>query len=362
MAADEALEPAAPRAEFDAAAGAWPAGVGSLGGALAGAALGAADGLRAAAVQAGGHLLATAALAAAVDALGGLALGAAVELLVRLAVWGRGARPARAARAIAFLVAGAGAAAGAVAAVSATALRRNRFLAAGLTALAAAALGLLGAVLAPALARLLGGRGLVAVRPRRPGPAFLVAGPLVVLAAVAVIFAAVARTRPPLHGLALIERSAWSALAAFLLPLLLAKAADRPAGRSTGASWRRLAPLAAGMYGVLALVAGRIFWEDDLRFAPWTDILVGAAVAAAGGALALGLRRRSSRRRGATLGGAAAVGLLAALTLLRAAEVEGARKAGSARAALVGPALQVGASPAGRRRRRLRARAGRRRL
>ena len=238
MAADEALEPAAPRAESDPAAGDWPAGVGSLGGALAGAAIGAADGLRAGAAHGGGHLLATAALAAAVDALGGLALGAAVELLARLAAWGRRAHPGRGARAAAFVAVGAGAAALAAAVVSATALRRNRFLAAGLTALAAAAAGLLGALVAPALARLLGGRRGVAVRARAPGPGFLVAGPAALLAATAVIFAAVARTRAPLHGPALVERSAWSGLAAFLLPRFWrGRPTDRP-GRSGGA-WPR---------------------------------------------------------------------------------------------------------------------------
>ncbi len=280
MAADEALEPAAPRAEPDRAAGAWPAGVGSLGGALAGAVVGAADGLRAAAAHGGGHFVATAVLAAAVDALGGLAAGAAVELLARLAVWGRRARPGRGARAAAFVVTGAGAAAAAAAVVSATALRRNRFLAAGLTALAAAAVGLLGALLAPALARLLGGRRAAAVRPRVPGAGFLVGAPLAVLAAAAVIFAAVARTRAPLHGPALIERSAWSALAG--VP------AAGPAGlggrpSELPAVGRRWAPLVGGLYAVLALVVGRIFWEDNLRFAPWTDLLVGAAVVAGGG-------------------------------------------------------------------------------
>ncbi len=58
------------------------------------------------------------------------------------------------ARAAAVVLAGAGTAAAAVATVSVTALRHNRFLAAGLTALAAAAVGILGAILAPALARL----------------------------------------------------------------------------------------------------------------------------------------------------------------------------------------------------------------
>ena len=196
----------------------------------------------------------------------------------------------------------------------------------------------MGAILAPALGRLLGGRRAPGLRPRAPGLAFWVAGPLAILAAAGVIFAAVARTRAPLHGPALIERSAWSALAAFLLPVLLVRAADL----SIVPRSRRWAALVGGVYALLALIAGRVFWEDDLRFAPWTDILAGAAVVAGGFALVIVLRPRLLRRRGATLGWAAAVGLVAALALFRAADVEGARKAGSARAALVGPVLQVG--------------------
>ena len=193
-------------------------------------------------------------------------------------------------------------------------------------------------MLAPALARLLGGRRAAAERPRLPRRGFLVGAPLVVLASAAVIFAAVARTRAPLHGPALVERSAWSALAGFLLPVLLLWAADRP----DRLAWRRWAPLVGGMYQLLALVVGAMFWEDNLRFAPWTDILIGAAVVAVAGALVLALRAYMPRRRGVTLGCAAAAGLVAAFALFRAAEVEGARKAGSARAALVGPVLQVG--------------------
>ncbi|HVY38244.1 MAG TPA: sulfatase, partial [Polyangia bacterium] len=203
---------------------------------------------------------------------------------------------------------------------------------------AAAGVGLLGAVLAGPLARLLGGRRAVAVRARVPGPAFVIAAPLAVLAAAAVIFAAVARTRAPLHGLALIERSAWSALAAFLLPGLLGRAADAPGNPA----WRRWAVAASAVYGLLALVAVRVFWEDDLRFAPWTDLLVGAAIVTVGAVLVVARRGRAPRRRGATLAWAAAAGLVALLALFRAAEVEGARKAGSARAALVGPVLEVG--------------------
>jgi arylsulfatase A-like enzyme len=108
--------------------------------------------------------------------------------------------------------------------------------------------------------------------------------------------------------------------------------------------WRRAGLVAGGVYGVLALGALGMFWSDNLRFAPWTDILGGLAVAGIGVGVALALRRRAPARRGATLGWAAAVGLVAVLVVLRASESEPARKAATAHAALVGPALEVGRS------------------
>ncbi len=136
-------------------------GTGALAGALGGAGVGIADGVRAALVFGGAArvVLGTALLAASVDALVGLFAGAALETVLRLCIWGRRAQPPIWARALAFLAAGAGAAAAAAAVVSATALRRNRFLAAGLAALAGVAAAILGALLAPALARLAGAGG-----------------------------------------------------------------------------------------------------------------------------------------------------------------------------------------------------------
>ena len=106
--------------------------------------------------------------------------------------------------------------------------------------------------------------------------------------------------------------------------------------------WRAAGFLAGAVYGPLALIALGIFWGDNLRFAPWTDILGGLAIAVAGIGAALWLRRFPLHRPGATPGWAAAVGVAAALLLLRASESEPARKAGSARAALVGAALEAG--------------------
>ncbi|HTB60873.1 MAG TPA: sulfatase-like hydrolase/transferase, partial [Polyangia bacterium] len=315
-------------------------GLGALAGALGGAAVGIVDGVRAALLVGAGArtALGTAILAASVDALAGLLAGTVAEAICRLALWGRRARTPIWARALAYLVVGAGAAAAAAAVVSATALRRNRFLAAGLTALAGVVAALAGAILAPALARVLGWRRNVSTDARPPEPALALLGPLLVALASGVVFVALARTHAPLRGDALVERSFWSAAAAFLLPIGLAWIS----ARRLPIHWRAAGLLAGGVYGVAALIALGVSWGDNLRFAPWTDILGGLAIAAAGIGAALWLRRRPPHLPGATAGWAAAVGVVAALVLLRASESEPARKAGSARAALVGPALAAG--------------------
>lgn len=316
-------------------------GAGALAGALAGAGVGVVDGIRAACLFGSGFRIAlvTGLLAASVDALVGLAAGAAAEVLIRLAVWGRRRSPPVWARALAFALVGAGGAAAAARTVSATALRHNRFLAAGLTALAAIAAGLAGVILAPALARLLGaGRG-AKVAPRAPAPATALFGPLLLAVAGGVIFLAVGRTRAPLRGPALIERSLWSALPAALLPFLLDRLAD---WRRLPIRWRWAAPTAGGLTACAAAVVIAANWNDNLRFAPWTDMLAGLAIAAAGVGFTFLLRRRAPRARGGSIGLAVAVGLLALFALLRTSESEPARKAGSARAALVGPVLAAG--------------------
>jgi choline-sulfatase len=316
-------------------------GIGALAGGLAGALIGFVDGIRAACLFGSGFraALGTGVLAGAVDVSVGLSAGAAVELMARLAIWGRRRRTPLAARLAAFALTGGAAASAAVATVSATALRHNRFLAAGLTALAAVTVGILGAVLAPALARLGGmGRGTDVV-PRVPAPALALLGPPLLVAAGAVIFVALARTRAPLRGPALLERSAWAALAGLALPWGLDRLAD---WRGLAIGWRRAGLLAIGAYGGAGAIAVGVAWTDNLRFAPWNEIVVGVVIAALAIGLAFALRRRLPRARGATAGLALLLGVIAAVALLRSAESEPARKAGSARAALVGPVLATG--------------------
>src|SRR5579862_5233588 len=116
----------------------FPLGAGALLGGLAGVVVGLVDGARAAwvfGVDASGAA-AVVALSVAVDTLAGIAAGTAVELVARLALWGRRVRAPLAARGLALLVAGAAAMAATVATIDATLPRHNRFLAAGLAALA----------------------------------------------------------------------------------------------------------------------------------------------------------------------------------------------------------------------------------
>src|SRR6185312_4772728 len=323
----------------DGASSRWPLGLGAVAGGLAGVAVGALDGWQAAhAVGApGSATLATIALALFLEGLLGWAAGVAVEAAGRLAVWGRAARAPNWARLIAFLAGGAAAGLAAVAVVVATSLRKNRFLAAGLTAAGALGSGLLAFALIPALSRLLSSRRAARQPARAPSAALLVVGPALGALASIVIFVAVARTRAPLHGPALIERSAWSALAAFLLPLGLSRGAELRAPL-----WRRRALwlVAAGTLVAAAGAGTAAFWETDLRFAPWRDIAAAAAILILGVAIARGWRWPGR----AAVGGALILGIALTAGLLRASQSEPGRKIASARAALVGPTLQAGQS------------------
>jgi choline-sulfatase len=312
-------------------------GAGALAGGIAGALVGFAEGIRAASLVGAGLrvTLATAVLAASVDAVLGVGAGAAAELVARAAVWGRRARAPGWARAVAFALAGLAAAAAAAGAVMMTSLRNNRFLAAGLTALAALAAALGGVVLAPFVARLLAGRRAQAQPYRPPGPAAILLAPIVAALVGMGIFFPLSRTRLLVGAV----RTGWMGLAAALaalLPLALAVAASI----RLPIRWGRAVLLATFVYGGAAALALAYSWGDNLRFAPWTEILVGAAAAAVAALLAWTARGRLPEAPVRVSLVSVAFWFAAIGIVLQVSPFEPARKVAGSRAAFVGQALE----------------------
>jgi choline-sulfatase len=316
-----------------------PAGAGALLGALAGALVGLCDGARAAwvfGVQ-GRAAAAAVALSIAVDALAGLTSGAVVEVVTRLAVWGRRAAAPLGARMFAFLVAGGFAAYAMVAVVEATAVRNNRFLAAGLAALAAVSIASLGALLASALARAVGRRvpGKAAVA---PGPALLLIAPAVGAVLGGAVFLVLWPTRSPLRGAAFVEAASRAAVPALFLPWALARAA----AIHLRIRWLWALLTAAVAYGAVVAWAIERNWSDNLRFAPWVDITVGGAIVVVGLGLVALVGPRLPRARARVAASALGAFVLAGALLLAVSASEAARKAAGARAGLVASALELG--------------------
>jgi len=315
-------------------------GAGALAGGIAGVAVGFVDGLRAAVLTGTsvGVALQTALLTASVDAVLGVAAGAAAELVGRAALWGRRAQPPRWARAVALGLAGLAAAGAAAGAVTMTALRNNRFLAAGLTALAALAAALGGVVLWPVVARLLAPRSSRPEPLRTAGPAAaILLAPLAAALFCMWIFVPLAATRP-LAGPALHTSMALAAVAAVLLPAALVGAASvrLPVG------WRSAVVLAVLLYGSTFAVALALTWGDNLRFAPWTDVLAGAGVALVAAFVAWMLRDRVPDEPVRVSLIAVGVWLAAIGVVLGVSPQEPPRKVAGARAAFVGATLEAG--------------------
>jgi len=298
-------------------------------GVVAGAGVGILDGIRAAVLagaDAPGFLLCVL-LTAGLDAVVGALLGAAGALLTFLGRWGRALRPARWARVAGWVMVGLATGGVAAAAVMATSLRNNRFLAAGVVCLAALCAGTAGAVLGPALARLLGRRGEPPSRPAAP-LGVLVVAPLVAAVLAGIVFAQVWHAHAPLRG-ALQTQLALIAAAIFaLLPFALAWAS----GVGQALSRARAVAAAALLLGGPAVAVVAVRWTRDFQYVRWSDAIVVVAIAAAGLALARHLLRL---RPLAALGMAGA----ALVALFAAGASEPARKA-AARAGLVTPFLE----------------------
>jgi len=317
----------------------FPLGAGPLLGAAAGAMVGIVDGARAALVFGVDErsIAAVVALSVAVDALAGWLLGAVVELVGRLARWGRRARAPLAAQAAAFLAAGTLSLAATICTVEATLSRHNRYLAAGLAALAAIASAVPGALLAPALARLISRRGADG-EARRPGPALLLFAPPVAALVGGAIFLSIWRAPLPGPGAALARFVLRVSAPAFVLPWALFRAA----ALRLDVPWRRALPVGVVVYVAVTAAAVASGWRDNLRFAPWVDITVGAAIGALALVLAWLVGPRLPSARGRVGAAAAAAFVIFAVVLLGVSASEPARKAGVARAGLVAPTLEAG--------------------
>ncbi len=261
-------------------------------------------------------------LAAGLDAIVGALVGGVAGLLLWIGRWGR----QEAASVHGWVAAGCLVAAAAFAGVVATAGRHNRFLAAGVVASMALGAGVIGAIVGPALGRLVQRRG-----PPEPGgvtaAGLLLAAPAVAVVLELILFLVVWRTRLGRVPMALVV-----ALPAALLPWALARASRVGVGVRLG--------VALGLCGVFflapALLVARARWATDLQFVRWNDVLVLVAIPAVG----LHVSRRLGSRRRPVVSALAVAGAGLLLFIALGAH-EPARKAGSARAGLVGPTLAL---------------------
>ena len=312
---------------------------------LAGALVGLVDGVRAAVL---GHvqfvgLLSCVVLTLGFDVLVAVAGGAALALLLQIAGWGRRRRSGWLAAVLGWLLAGGVAAGAAVAAVTGTASRNNRFLAAGVVALATLAAAFAASFVGPALRRTMGAlpgfrnkAAAQAAPPRVSSAGVLVLAPLLAVMLEAAVFFLVWRTRAPLRKDVLAARSAWAACLSGLLPLLLAWAS----ARLPNVRWWQASIVAAVMFGAPVATLVRVRWVQDFQFLPWTMVAVIAGMIAATAVLSLLLRRRVVAwpwNSALALG----VPVFALVAVLSASEHEPARKA-AARAGLAGELLALG--------------------
>ena len=313
-----------------------------------GAAVGIVDGIRAAWM---GHLggvrsLSCVALVAGFDLLMGATGGAVLALLLGLGAWGRQRASRLVCSGIAWLLVGGLAAVVPVVALHETANRNNRFLAAGIVALASLLAAAVAAVLGPALARALPFSS-AASGQAGPPPAgkpvtavgLLLLAPLAALLVEVAVFLVVWRTRAPLPRDVRIARSILGGAFTALLPWIV--------GRASLAwprlSWPRAASAALWLFGVPTGLLVRARWAQDFQFVQWNEVRVVVELALGTLVLALLLLRRPAVGgrwwRVAVLAG---LPVLAAATVLLVGESEPARKAASAHAGFAGDLIALG--------------------
>ena len=314
-------------------------------------------------------VLSTVALVTAVDLLVGGLVATVGVWLYKLARWGRRTGAPAAAIYAAWAICGLGAAGVAAATITGTAIRNNRFLAAGIVAALTVLVAAVGALISPAIARLFGRSpsGSGSGRRRPPGAwdeplaptptGVLVLAPLCALLLGGIIFLIVWRTRAPLTPSVRTTRTVLAAIVAVLLPAALTLASTR----GQRLNWRAAAGVALVVLGIPALLFLRANWTRHLQFLPWKDGRVLLYVIAAGAVLLLFLRWRPPRRTG-RLAIVLLTPPLAGGLALWAGAAEPARKAATTEAGLAGTALALDPPGPGLRQGHLPGPAGRRRL
>jgi arylsulfatase A-like enzyme len=313
-----------------------------------GSVVGIVDGMRAALlgqVSVFGFLACTA-LVLGFDLLVAFAGGTGLALLIAAAGWGRARRPGWIATILGWLIVGGGVGGVAIGSVVSTASRNNRFLAAGVVALASLASAMAVAFLGPTLARLFGylpglrnQATLAATRPMISTAGVLILAPLLALLLLAAVFLLVWQTRAPLRKEVLIARATWAAVLSALLPFLLAWASARWAR----VRWWLASFVSLVLFGAPLAYLIHARWVKDFQFLPWTTVLVVIGMVAATAGLALLLRGlKFSRRWNLML--LLGLPVLALIVVFTFSESESARKAASARSGLTGELLVLGQS------------------
>jgi arylsulfatase A-like enzyme len=237
-------------------------------------------------------------------------------------------------------LAGAAAASAPVIAIYGTASRNNRFLAAGIVALASLLAGVAAAVLGPALARALPFSRSASQENRKPVSALglLVLAPLLAVLLEVAVFFVVWRTRAPLPRDVKVARAIASGAVTALLPWL----ASRVSLVWPRWSWWKAAAMAVVVFGAPTGVLIYVRWAQDFQFMAWNDVRTVASLVVATLVLALVLPRLGDGNRRRRLSLMIGLPVLAVFAVLLASESEPARKAGSAHTGLTGELLALG--------------------
>jgi hypothetical protein len=314
---------------------------------LGGAAVGIVDGARAAQLGhlGGASLLSCVALVAGFDVLIGAVGGVVLAALLGLGAWGRQRASRWVTSAIGWLLVGGLAAIAPVVALVGTANRNNRFLAAGIAALASLLAAAAAAVLGPALARALpfssprsGSAASVPAGKSVTAAGLLLLAPLSALLLEVAVFFLVWRTRAPLHRDVRIVRSVLAGATTAVLPWIISRAS---------LAWPRLAwPKAlAGalvLFGVPTSLLIRARWAQDFQFVAWNEVRVVLGLVLATLVLGFLLPRRPAGRKWRPIALLAGPPLLAVATVFVVSESEPARKAASAQAGFTGALVALG--------------------